>query len=87
MLEEPSPDRYGTTMPRTCARPGCSQVARATFTYGYDDSTVWLEALAEDRHPMAHDLCDLHADGFRVPRGWSIEDRRAGLDDPTALAS
>jgi hypothetical protein len=25
---------------------------------------------------MTHDLCDQHADGLVVPRGWQLEDRR-----------
>jgi hypothetical protein len=25
---------------------------------------------------MTHDLCERHADGLSVPRGWRLEDRR-----------
>jgi hypothetical protein len=66
-------------MNRACARPGCGETAAATFTYDYRARTTWLESLASDAHPMAYDLCKVHADALSVPRGWSLEDRR----DPT----
>jgi hypothetical protein len=57
---------------RLCDRPSCAQPARATLTYNYADRTVWLETLSDDDHPMIYDLCDLHAAGLRVPRGWEL---------------
>lgn len=48
------------------------------MSYAYADGIVVLEALAPEAHPMVHDLCRRHADGLRVPRGWQLEDRRAG---------
>ena len=59
---------------RLCDRPTCAQPARATLTYNYDDGTVWLDRLADDDHPMAYDLCEQHALGLRVPRGWQLVD-------------
>ena len=38
---------------------------------------MWLEDLAAEDHPMVHDLCLLHADTVRVPRGWELRDGRA----------
>lgn len=63
-------------MTRVCARPGCGDVAGATFVYDYDTRTTWLDPLAGDRHPMAYDLCRGHADALSVPRGWRLVDRR-----------
>lgn len=68
-------------MTRACARPGCGEAARATFVYDYQERTTWLDELAGERHPMAYDLCDAHADALTVPRGWRLVDRR----DPSAL--
>lgn len=64
-------------MTRTCARPGCSKDAVATLSYAYADSTVWLEDLSPEAHPMVHDLCRMHADAVRVPRGWELRDERS----------
>lgn len=61
---------------RSCARPGCGRTARATLTYAYADSIVWLQDLAPEGHPMIHDLCEAHADTVRVPRGWELRDER-----------
>jgi hypothetical protein len=63
-------------MSRQCARPGCSLQASATLTYHYGQQAAWLERLAAESHPMAHDLCDAHADRLSVPQGWRLEDRR-----------
>ncbi len=63
-------------MTRSCARPGCAQPAVATLSYDYRARSAWLERLATEPHPMMHDLCDAHADGLSVPRGWRLEDRR-----------
>jgi hypothetical protein len=61
---------------RSCARPGCGRPAVATLSYAYADGTVWLEDLVAESHPMVHDLCALHADNVRVPRGWELQDER-----------
>ncbi len=63
-------------MSRSCARPGCGGVAVATLSYAYRESAVWLDDLADEGHPMVHDLCPLHAASVRVPRGWQLCDRR-----------
>jgi hypothetical protein len=40
---------------------------------------------------MTHDLCERHADGLSVPRGWQLRDRRKVVPLPLfggdALAS
>jgi hypothetical protein len=61
---------------RTCARSGCNGVATATLTYDYQGQFAWLDRLLPEADPMTHDLCDPHADGLSVPRGWQLEDRR-----------
>jgi hypothetical protein len=35
-----------------------------------------VERLSEDDHPMTYDLCERHANGLSVPKGWRLEDRR-----------
>jgi hypothetical protein len=63
-------------MSRHCARPGCNALARATLTFDYGNRAAWVDRLAEEAHPMNHDLCERHANGMSVPRGWRLEDRR-----------
>ena len=63
-------------MSRHCAKPGCNALAHATLTYDYANRTAWVERLAEEDHPMTHDLCERHANGLSVPKGWRLEDRR-----------
>ena len=70
-------------MVRRCARPDCHEMASATLSYGYGASTVWIDHLAGEAHPMVHDLCERHADVLSVPRGWQLRDARSGV--PAAL--
>jgi hypothetical protein len=74
-------------MTRVCARPGCGDAATATFVYDYQARTTWLDTLAGERHPMAYDLCQAHADALTVPRGWHLVDRRDASSLDSALAS
>ncbi len=32
--------------------------------------------LEPEAHPMIHDMCSMHAERVRVPRGWTMEDTR-----------
>lgn len=68
---------------RTCAKPGCNTGASATLTYDYGHRTARVERLDAEAHPMSYDLCPDHADGLRVPQGWSLQDRRVRY--PAAL--
>lgn len=61
---------------RTCAKPACSVSASATMVYDHASSTVLLASLNPEAHPMHYDLCTHHADAFRVPIGWTLEDHR-----------
>jgi len=62
-------------VPSACARPGCGAPASAYLTYDYDSRMVWLDD-APGPGPLAWGMCPAHADGLRVPRGWTREDRR-----------
>ena len=69
-------------MTRSCARPDCSEPATATLTYDYTGQAVWLDSLAFEDHPAAHDLCSRHADRLRAPQGWDLVDRRDAVVEP-----
>jgi hypothetical protein len=68
---------------RSCARPGCGNVAVATLSYAYADGLVVLDDLAPEAHPMVHDLCAQHSAGLRVPLGWELRDERTARVDAT----
>ena len=74
-------------MSRGCTRPGCGDVAVATFAYDYRGRTTWLDPPAAERHPMAYDLCHPHADALTVPLGWRLVDRRPAVPLEGTLAS
>lgn len=77
-------------MRRSCSRPACGNPPAATLAYDYAGRSVWVDPLAEESHPMTHDLCGRHADNLSVPNGWVLHDRRATaalLSLPIAQAS
>jgi hypothetical protein len=49
--------------------------------FDYRARTSSLEALIDEPHPMAYDLCEAHADALTVPRGWHLDDHRDGRSD------
>ncbi len=65
----------------------------ATLTYIYSDSMAVVGPLAAFAEPHSYDLCEEHAVGLTVPRGWEVV-RHAGefpspiphADDLEALA-
>jgi hypothetical protein len=63
-------------MARFCVRPDCSSEAAATMSYDYASRTVWVDDLTAESAPSGYDLCAAHADGLRVPQGWSRTERR-----------
>lgn len=79
--------------PRRCTRTGCGRPAVATLTYAYSDLTAVVGPLASFAEPHSYDLCEEHALGLTVPRGWEVM-RHAGefpspiphADDLEALA-
>jgi hypothetical protein len=68
-------------MRRQCARPSCSAVATATFTFDSAECTVWLDAPHEG-NARAGDLCARHARALNPPRGWTVVDRREATSAP-----
>jgi hypothetical protein len=44
----------------------------ATLTYIYSDSTAVVGPLATFAEPHSYDLCERHALGLTVPRGWEV---------------
>ena len=57
---------------RRCMRTGCARHAVATLTYIYADSTAVVGPLASFPEPHSYDLCEDHAVGLTVPRGWNV---------------
>jgi hypothetical protein len=66
---------------RQCARFGCTAIAAASYTFDSKDCVVWLDDLHDGERTFglsAGELCSRHARSLRPPRGWHLEDRRAG---------
>jgi hypothetical protein len=57
---------------RGCTRTGCVRPAVATLTYAYSDLTAVVGPLASFAEPHSYDLCEEHALGLTVPRGWEV---------------
>lgn len=57
---------------RVCSRTGCLQLAVATLTYAYSDSTAVVGPLATASEPHSYDLCEQHAIRLTVPTGWEV---------------
>jgi hypothetical protein len=57
---------------RRCTRTGCPRSAVATLTYAYSDLTAVVGPLASFEEPHSYDLCEEHAMGLTVPRGWEV---------------
>ena len=57
---------------RGCTRTGCGRPAVATLTYAYSDLTAVVGPLASFAEPHSYDLCEEHALGLTVPRGWEV---------------
>lgn len=64
-------------MNRQCNRSGCGEPASSSLSFDYDHRTVWLVD-GTTSHPATYGLCPRHADGLRVPLGWTLQDDRAG---------
>ncbi|MCE0768267.1 DUF3499 domain-containing protein [Pseudonocardia kujensis] len=57
---------------RRCSRSGCTELAVATLTYVYADSTAVVGPLATQAEPHTYDLCTSHAHRLTAPRGWEV---------------
>jgi hypothetical protein len=78
---------------RRCSRTGCTELAVATLTYVYADSTAVVGPLATQTEPHTYDLCTTHAHKLTAPRGWELvrfegefAPPQPTSDDLTALA-
>jgi hypothetical protein len=71
---------------RQCARPGCSAVATATFTFDAREQTVWLDTPSEGG-ARAGELCERHARVLTPPQGWRLDDRRPAPVAPAPPAA
>jgi hypothetical protein len=69
-------------MNRQCNRAGCGEAAAASLGFDYAQRTAWLIDSVRP-HPATYGLCQRHADGLRVPVGWTLRDERSGR--PTVL--
>lgn len=67
---------------RSCRRTGCRWPADATLSFRYATREAWLDALHEEAHPAAYDLCPDHAGSLTVPRGWEFTDSRPAAAPP-----
>ena len=79
---------------RRCSRTACALPAVATLTYVYADRAAVVGPLATYAEPHCYDLCETHAGGLTVPRGWEVvrhdpdpaQTRARSSDDLEALA-
>ena len=69
---------FGRVSSYRCARPACPGQASAWLAYDYQARCAWLDDLGtgDPREASQWPLCERHADGLKVPRGWSSVDRR-----------
>jgi hypothetical protein len=65
---------------RNCSRPLCSSDADAVLLFDYGRRHVVLDELSAVADPNVLELCDRHAESFRPPHGWSLDDRRSAID-------
>ena len=62
--------------PRACSRPLCARAAEVLLAFDYETRHVALRWSTEEHDPNILELCVEHADRFRPPHGWSLEDGR-----------
>lgn len=62
--------------PRTCSRPLCARSAEVLLSFDYDTRHVALRWTSDEHDPNLLELCVEHADRFRPPHGWSLDDAR-----------
>jgi hypothetical protein len=64
---------------RLCERPGCSLPTAVSYVIDNGGLVVRLDSAPSADPALAGSLCQKHADGLRVPRGWTIDDRREAV--------
>jgi hypothetical protein len=61
----------------------CGGASAAVLHYDYALRTAWLDSLSGELAPGAWAICAPHAEGLKVPSGWTLVDRGA----PAALSA
>lgn len=59
----------------------CPSPATSILSFDYASARAWVDDLSRSL-PPGHALCNVHADRFVPPVGWSVSDRRALLALP-----
>lgn len=62
---------------RLCSRPLCGAEAKAVLLFDYASGHVVLDWTRDVHDPNHLELCAAHAERFRPPNGWTLEDRRS----------
>jgi uncharacterized protein DUF3499 len=62
---------------RRCAKDRCSARPAATVALHYEDRTIEVRGLEQERDPNLLDLCEDHLARLTPPIGWSVHDGRA----------
>ena len=75
----PSTPLISTQQGRRCSRPLCNRVADVVLLFDYAGMDVQLDWSPEFHDPNHLELCLEHAETFRPPHGWTVEDRRERL--------
>lgn len=63
-------------MAKLCGRPGCSEPGAVSYGMVPEDLLFWVAPLDPYEADETGVLCRRHADAMRVPRGWTLDDRR-----------
>lgn len=75
-------------MSAVCSRPGCSEIAVATFSFSPADLQAWLGDFDHNPRSLGQHLCRTHADRVSVPSGWTlVDDRTAPVEVSTVEPS
>jgi len=67
-----------------CCKPGCGAPTAARLTYDHGGATAWVD---EPGGEGGWSLCAGHADRLRLPKGWTMIDRRTQPAVRTLMAS
>lgn len=62
--------------PRSCSRPLCARASEVLLDFDYETRHVALRWATDEHDPNLLELCVDHADRFRPPHGWSLDDDR-----------
>lgn len=74
-------EQLGPRVARACQRNDCPAPARAGVELDHPGQAATLVDLPQERDPRRMELCADHAGAMTVPRGWTLDDERADVDD------